>query len=280
MRITIASLRLWIIVLAALLVAALVGFLAYARYQSRHIIADLPGKLGAQIARSSDGFTYSQSVKGRTAFTIHASNAVQYKGGASATLHDVVITLYGAQGDRSDRISGSEFDYDQKAGIVTAKGEVLIDLQGADLTSSPVAAAKDAVAAAAAAGVAAKPAQEVIHVKTSGLVFDQNKQIATTSQHVEFSTPRGAGQSIGATYDVQKGLLVLQSAVELTSNRNGVPVVVHASHAEFLRSSMQAFLLNPVMQLPVRSRPRQIRRSSTSAKMGRPNISTPRATSI
>ncbi len=248
MRITIASLRLWIILLAALLVAALVGFLAYARYQSRRVIADLPGKLGMQIARSSAGFTYSQSVKGRTAFTIHASNAVQYKGGDSATLHDVVITLYGAQGDRSDRISGGEFDYDQKAGIVTAKGEVLIDLQGADLTSSPVAAAKDAVAAAAAAGISARPAQEVIHVKTSGLVFDQNKQVAVTAQHVEFSTPRGGGESIGATYDVQKGLLILQSTVKLTSSRDGVPVVVHATHVEFLRSSMQASLLNPVMK--------------------------------
>ena len=246
MRITIASLRLWIIAMAVLLAGSLVAFIAYARYQSHRIIADLPGKLGVQIARSSNGFTYSQSVKGRTAFTIHASKAVQYKGGDSATLHDVVITLYGAQGDRSDRISGGEFDYDQKAGIVTAKGEVLIDLQGADLTGAPAAAAKDAVAAAASAGITVTPAQQVIHVKTSGLVFDQNKQIAITAQHVEFSTPRGAGQSIGATYDVQKGLLVLQSAVKLTSSRDGVPVVVHASHAEFLRSSMQAFLLNPV----------------------------------
>src|SRR5271170_1106561 len=176
MRVTIASLRLWIIILATLLVAALAAFLVYARYQARHIVADLPGKLGAKIIRSSDGFTWSQSVKGRTAFTIHASNAVQYTGGTSATLHDVVITLYGAQGDRSDRISGSEFNYDQKAGIVTAKGEVLIDLQGADLAGSPVPVEKDAVAAAAAAGVPANPAQQVIHIKTSGLVFDQNKQ--------------------------------------------------------------------------------------------------------
>jgi lipopolysaccharide export system protein LptA len=251
MRITLASLRLWIILLAVLLVAALAGFYGYARYQAHRIITDLPGKLGGQISRSSSGFTYSQSVKGRTAFTIHASSAVQYKGGASATLHDVVITLYGAQGDRSDRISGGEFDYDQKAGIVTAKGEVLIDLQGADLTGSPVAGSpavthNNAVAAAASAAAAVPAAQQVIHIKTSGLTFDQNKQIATTTQHVEFSTPRGAGQATGATYDVQKGLLVLQSAVELTSDRNGQPVIVHASHAEFLRPSMQAFLLNPV----------------------------------
>src|SRR5271163_2855839 len=173
-RITIARLRLWIIILAVLTMAALAIFFVYARLQSRRVIADLPGKLGMQISRSSSGFTYSQSVKGRTAFTIHASNAVQYTGGTSATLHDVVITLYSAQGDRSDRISGSEFNYDQKAGIVTAKGEVMIDLQGADLAGSPVPVEKDAVAAAAAAGVPANPAQEVIHIKTSGLVFDQN----------------------------------------------------------------------------------------------------------
>ncbi len=251
MRITIASLRLWIIVLAILLVAALAGFYGYARYQAHRIIADLPGKLGVQISRSSNGFTYSQSVKGRTAFTIHAASAVEYKDGASAALHDVVITLYGAQGDRSDRISGSEFDYDKKTGIVTATGEVMIDLQGADLAGSPVAASpavthNDAVAAAASAAVAVPAAEQVIHIKTSGLVFDQKSEVATTTQHVEFSTPRGAGQAVGAVYDVHKGLLVLQSAVELSSDRDGEPVIVHASHAEFLRPSMQAFLLNPV----------------------------------
>ena len=278
MRITIASLRLWIIVMAVLLVASLAGFFVYARYRARQFVADLPDKLGAKIARSSNGFTYSQSVKGRTAFTIHASNAVQYTGGASATLHDVVITLYGAQGDRSDRISGSEFDYDQKAGIVTAKGEVMIDLQGADLAGSPVPVLRKMRSPlSAAAGITANPAQQVIHVKTSGLVFDQNKQIATTSQHVEFSTPRGGGQSIGATYEVQKGLLVLQSAVELTSGpkrrtRRGpcLPRRVSAlQHAGFPLES-ECPTTNPI-------RPPPTRRSSTFAKTGRPNTSTPRA---
>src|SRR5271163_3304880 len=246
-RITIARLRLWIIILAVLTMAALAIFFVYARLQSRRVIADLPGKLGMQIIRSSDGFTYSQSVKGRTAFMIHASNAVQYKGGTSATLHDVVITLYGAQGDRSDRISGSEFNYDQKAGIVSAKGEVQIDLQGADLTGTSLNTAKDGTPVSGKnRGIATGPASQVIHVKTSGLVFNQNTQLASTTQYVEFNTPKGAGHATGATYDVQKGLLVLQSAVQLSSDRDGVPVLVHASHAEFLRSSMQAFLLNPV----------------------------------
>ena len=243
MRVTIARLRLWILVLAALLLVALVSFFAYARYRAGRLIADLPGKLGATIARSSDGFTYSQSVKGRTSFTIHASNAVQFKGGDSAVLHDVVITLYGTQGNRSDRISGSEFDYDQKKGIVSAKGEVLIDLQGADLTGSPVVSTRSGLSPS----VPSAATDQIIHVKTSGLVFDQGQQTATTAQYVEFSTPKGSGHSMGAVYEVQNGLLILQSAVELNSSRNGVPVVVHAAHAEFLRNSMQAFLLKPLL---------------------------------
>ncbi len=244
MQITIARLRLWILVLAVLLVAALVGNFIHGRWKAKGILSDLPRRLGGDIVESSDAFTYSQSEKGRTAFTIHADKAIQYKGGTSATLHDVVITLYGAQGDRSDRISGSEFNYDKKAGFVTAQGEVQIDLQGADLTGP---AAKDVAAAAGKEkGISLGTAQQVVHIKTSGLVFNQNTQVASTTQYVEFSTPKGMGHATGATYDVKKGLVILQSAVELQSSRDGAPVLVNASHAEFLRSSMQAFLLNPV----------------------------------
>ena len=244
MRVTIRGLRFWIVATAVLLLAALALFIGYARYKAHRLVLDIPGKLGGKIESTSEGFTYSQSVKGRTAFTIHAAKAVQFKGGTSATLHDVVITLYGAQGDRNDRISGSEFDYDQKAGIATARGEVQIDLQGGNLAGA--AASQAAHDGGPAATTPPSPAQQTIHVKTSGLVFNQKTQVAATSQFVEFSTPKASGHSTGATYDVQKGLLVLDSAVELTTDRDGGPVLVHASHAEFLRGSLQAFLLNPV----------------------------------
>jgi len=58
-----------------------------------------------------------------------------------------------------------------------------------------------------------------IHVKTSGLTFDQKSGVATTSQHVDFSMVQGAGSSMGATYDSQKGVLVLDHQVELTTRR-------------------------------------------------------------
>src|SRR5215469_18967153 len=130
MRITIKRLRLLIIGLACLLVAVLGGFLMYARYRIRHIAKDLPGKLGMNIQQTANGFTYSQSDKGHTIFTIHASKLVQFKDNGHAVLHDVAITLYGPPGtNREDHVSGSDFDYDQKNGIASAQGEVQIDLQ-------------------------------------------------------------------------------------------------------------------------------------------------------
>lgn len=229
-RITIARLRFWIVSLGALLVVVIAAFLTYAHYKTRRAIRDIPERLGGQIERSSNGFTYSQSLRGHPAFTIHASNATQYKGGSRAVLHDVAITLYGPEGNRHDQITGSEFDYDQKAGIVKAQGEVLIDLQGAPSpNSSP----------------SSTPANTV-HVKTSGLSFDQKTGTASTTQFVEFSLPKGSGSSTGASYDSKKGLLVLDSAVEIRASASGDPVLVKAAHAEFLRDTNQAFLLNPI----------------------------------
>src|SRR6516165_2975493 len=100
MSLTIRKLRVWIVGLAILLVAVLALFIVYGQYKAHQLIADLPAKIDKQIERSSKGFTYSKSNNGRTAFTIQASRADQFKGGSSATLHDVVITLYGAEGDR------------------------------------------------------------------------------------------------------------------------------------------------------------------------------------
>ena len=63
---------------------------------------------------------------------------------------------------------------------------------------------------------------------------------------MEFQFPQASGKAVGATYDSSKGLLILGSAVEMTSTLNGSPLAVRSTHAEFLRDSRQAFLLNVV----------------------------------
>lgn len=233
MRITVKRLRFLIIGLALLLVAVVVGFLGYARYRIRHIGKDLPGKLGIDIERTADGYTASRSEKGHTTFTIHASKLVTFKSNGHAVLHDVAITLYGPPGsNRQDHIYGNDFDYDQKNGIATAQGDVQIDMDPPGDT--PAAKQDDGN----------DDAKKTIHIKASGMVFDQKTGIATTENHVEFFLPKAAGQSEGANFDSKQGILILNRQVVFTSSMNGQPVVVHATHAQLLRDSRQAFLLN------------------------------------
>src|ERR1700761_5890488 len=96
MSISVAKLRVWLLVGAGLLVGVIATFVVVAHYRAHRFIANLPAKLGVDIQQETTGFTYSQSdaSKGRTIYTIHAAKAKQRKDGKLA-LHDVGIVLYG-----------------------------------------------------------------------------------------------------------------------------------------------------------------------------------------
>ena len=243
MRLTIERLRTLVLAAGVLLVAALVIFLAVGKWKNPFNRRDLPQRLGIEIQQEANGVTYTQAHGGHTLFKIHASKVVQLKKG-NALLHDVKIELYGEDGSRVDRIEGGEFEYDQKAGTAIAAGPVEITLMrpGVAPAIAPKAAAGQVVGdkpkGAPVASVAEAAARGEIHVKTSGLTFDQKSGVATTSQRVDFSSVQGAGSSTGATFDSQKGLLVLERAVELTARRGEETVQIHAQHAEFERGSL------------------------------------------
>lgn len=244
MRLTVARLRQGIILLACLLVAVLVGVFVYARYRLRHFEKDLPARLGINIQQTANGFTYSQSSQGHTLFTIHASKLIEYKKGGQANLHDVSITLYGPPGsNRMDKIYGSDFDYDPQAGIASAKGPVQIDLAG---LGTPAQGSKPATAPPSTED--GSTTQNTIHVKTSGLTFNQKTGDASTSEHMEFQLPKAEGSSTGASYNSKTGVLILNSQVVITTSNKGNLAVVHATHAQLLRDSKQAFLLNPTSE--------------------------------
>jgi lipopolysaccharide export system protein LptA len=225
-----------------LLLAALVVFLAVAKWKNPFNRRDLPKVLGIDVQQEANGVDYTQAHGGHTLFKIHASKVVQLKQG-NAVLHDVKIELYGEDGSRVDRIEGAEFEYDKKAGTAIAAGPVEITLMrpGVAPAIAPKAAAgqavKDKPKSAPVASLAETAARGEIHVKTSGLSFDQKSGVATTSQHVDFSMAQGAGSSLGATYDSEKGLLLLDRAVELTTRRGAETIQIHAQHAEFERDS-------------------------------------------
>src|SRR6202051_3473626 len=206
-------LRLGLLVGSGLLVAVIGGFLEYAHYRTHRIIRDLPGRLGATITKEFGAYTYSQSLQGKTVFTIHAAQAVQHKDG-NYTLHDVNMVMYGRKGDRADHISGSQFEYDEKSGLVHAVGVVHLDLQ------TPPAAGDTAKPRAGRDGAAS---DRVIHITTSGLVYSQKASVATTDQEIEFSFAGLTGRALGAESNSSTGHVVLQSAVEMSGIEHGQP---------------------------------------------------------
>ena len=94
-------LRIYLVGSAVFLLLVIAAFVGTARYM-RHLRVRLPASLGVNVVRETDGYTYTQTVQGKTEFTIHAAKAVEHTDGKIA-LHDVSVILYGRAGDRHDR---------------------------------------------------------------------------------------------------------------------------------------------------------------------------------
>jgi lipopolysaccharide export system protein LptA len=205
MPIHIPRLRRWFAVGAIGLSMVVVGMYLYARWRVHNALKDVPNKLGIEVQQSTENFSISKSEQGRTLFTVRASKAVQYKKGGRAELHDVNIILYGRDSSRFDQISGADFEYDPQTGNVSAKGEVKIDLEANPQgLSNPD-------------QTAPKELKNPIHLKTSGLVFNQKTGDAYTKERVEFSVPQATGSAVGVNYVARTSVLMLDSQVEMLS---------------------------------------------------------------
>src|SRR5271154_1915015 len=193
----------WFAGATILAVLAVAGVYFYARDRLQNELKQVPAKIGLEIKQTATGFTISKSQQGRTLFTIQASKAVQFKQGGRADLHEVQITLYGSDSSRFDQIRGADFEYDQQTGNVTAKGEVQIDLQSnpkglLNPDQSPPTELKNP-----------------IHLKTSGLIFNQKTGDAHTKERVDFDLPQGSGSAVGVNYVAKTNALTLVSQVNV-----------------------------------------------------------------
>ncbi len=214
---------------AALLLMVVVGFVALARHNVNHWLAGVPRHLGANVQQETNSFTYDQSLKGKKIFTVHASKEIQHRDG-TVTLHDVGIVLYGPAGQTTDKIHGSDFEFDPKAQTMEAHGDVYIDL---------------VPPTRADAGLVGEDESRLVHVKTVGLRFSEKDQLATTDGAVEFHAGGYTGNATGASYDAKSGIVILQSAVRLSGIRNDKPVVLTAARAEMDRATSHIDLRQP-----------------------------------
>src|SRR6185437_6028750 len=227
---TIERMRTLVLAAGVLLVIALAAFLAVGKWRNVLSGRDLPKKLGKNVVQEASNVTYTDAHGGHVLFRIHASRAEQLRN-QHALLHDVQIEFFSKDGRSIDKIAGSDFEYDQKSGMGTARGPVQITL-----TRPPMKQLNDTnlPEVPAAAGT--------VRVETSGLAFNQNTGVLTTSEKVNFTMAGGSGSAVGAKYDSQQGYLALDREVDLTTIRGGRKVKLHATHAEFERDAQLCLL--------------------------------------
>jgi lipopolysaccharide export system protein LptA len=239
MPVFISQLRRWFAGGAIAMMLIVAGVYFYAHHRVQNALKQVPEKIGLEIQQSATGFTISKSEQGRTLFKVDASKTVQFKQGGRVALHDVVITVYGRDSDRYDRIYGSDFEYSQRSGDVTAKGEVQIDLE-----ANP--------------GGALNPDQSPpkkltnpIHLKTSGLVFNQKTGNAYTNQKVEFRLPQASGSGIGMNYVAKTNVLTLESQIKLLGSGSAGPTLT-AVRAVVTKDPHQVVLEHPQLETVAR----------------------------
>jgi len=238
MPLLITHLRRWFAAAAIALVLLVGGIYFYARLRVQNALKRIPEKIGVEIQQSATGFTISKSEQGRTWFKIEAGKAVQFKQGGKARLHDVTVTIYGRDSSRYDRISGADFDYDPQIGDVTAIGEVQIDLEAnPGGTADPDQATPSAL-------------KNPIHLKTTGLVFNQKTGDASTRERVEFSLPQANGSAVGIRYLAGSGELTLESQVNILTGSTGMTLT--AGRAVIMKIKHQIWLDHPHMTLKER----------------------------
>ncbi len=207
MPLSISRLRRWFAISAIVAVSIVVGAYLYARHRVQNALKQVPEKIALNIQQSSEGFAFSGSLGVHTLFKIQAKKEVQFAHGGHYQLHDVAITLYGRDSSRYDQIYGSEFEYDPASGDVTAKGEVQIDLE-----ANPSGGKSPDQAAP-------KELKNPIHLRTSGLVFNQKTGNASTQEKIEFRIPQASGSAVGVSYASKTHTLNLDSQLQIAFTR-------------------------------------------------------------
>ncbi|HEX4156465.1 MAG TPA: hypothetical protein VHY48_12715 [Acidobacteriaceae bacterium] len=246
MRLWVERLRWGLLVGALVLLAVVVALMGYGRYRAVKAWRNIVARSGATITHETNGVTWSQALKGHTVFVLHAAKAVP-QGGGRYSLHDAVLVLYDRAGVATDRIAGAEFEYDEKAGVAKAMGQVHMDLEPPSALSSTAEASGQAqsVAQALEAGV---ETPQTIHVLTSRLVYVRKLGVAATDQEVEIAYQGIHGYARGAEFDSGQSVVHLLADVRAEGVFRGQAATLNAAKADLDRSADVIRLMQPVIR--------------------------------
>ncbi|HEV2490458.1 MAG TPA: LPS export ABC transporter periplasmic protein LptC [Candidatus Acidoferrales bacterium] len=216
-------------------VAVAIAVLAAGEYLHRRFIGKIarqgePPPVPANVEQQSAQFSYAKVLGNRTLFTVRASRATQYKDQNRSMLEEVLITIFGRNGDRNDTISARECSYLPATGKVGCQGEVQIDLRNA--------------------GPNSKIAGSGMHLETRDISFDYTNEEVSTPSEILLRFPSGHGQATGVRYDTKSEVVRFENNVQLRFERSGgrpsAPVELNARSLEYRRNGGYMRLFKPV----------------------------------
>lgn len=214
-----------------LVLAVSYGVRRWQAYQARRAV---PKSMPADIQQQAKEFNFSRSDQGRTLFTVRASRTIE-RAGQVTVLEEVVIHIFGRNGERDDEIHTGRCEYDAAgAGGIRCPGEVVVRLRGS--------------------GPAGPDRARAIELTTVGVQFDPAQGVAWTDQPVRFSFPEGRGEAVGLRYEAHTGTALLEQQVSILVTRGAnVPVQIRGAQLRY-HAGAQTFELSPPLELRVGDR--------------------------
>jgi lipopolysaccharide export system protein LptA len=232
MRLSVERVRWGLLAGALLLVGVVVVLLSYGRYRAVEAWKQIVQRSGATITHETNGVTWSQALGGKQIFTLHGKHVIPH-GDGKYTLEDGMLLLYGPNGQPSDRISGAQFDYDEKQGVAHAAGIVDMDIEPP--------------AGLSPQGPNGETAR-AIHVRTSGLTYVKKLGVAATDQDVEIEYAGMHGHAKGAEFDTGLGVVHLLADVRAEGTLRGTAATLTATKADLNRDQNVIELTGPVVR--------------------------------
>ncbi len=196
----IAGLAVWGLAATALVVAVAFWWSNARKETPLPVPQVLPTNVHQQLA----GYSFTRSIEGRQIFTVHAARTVAFKEGGTTVLEDVMVEVFGREGNRHDVLRTGQCEYRPESGDLFSSGKVEIDLSrrvsalgGPSLQPGPAAGRR----------------RDPVHLETARLFFRQKGSLVITEEPVQFRVGPASGSARGMVYATQGGWLELKKDV-------------------------------------------------------------------
>lgn len=220
----------WSAAVAIAIAVLAAGVYLHRRFAQRVARREVPPPVPANVEQQSAQFSYAKVLGNRTLFTVRASRATQYKDQNRSMLEEVLITIFGRNGNRNDTISAHECSYLPSTGQIRCQGAVQIDLTNVATNS--------------------KIAGSGMHLETRDISFDYTSEQVSTPSDILLRFPGGHGQATGVRYDTKNQVVSFENNVQLQFQRSGgrsaTPVSLNAKSLEYRRNASLMHLFGPV----------------------------------